>query len=334
MSGQEVSLSNKEEMFVVTVIPLLKEGILCFNNLSVVVFTNEGKTENKYDELRSLIVKGKDNFVQAEQRASGILASIDKESEELTQQKGKLQRQQDDKKTEYKNLQDQLASQKNILQEHQKSLENANTYLQATKAKVDEMRRRMENDEAVRNTGIGLMFIPCVGTIIGATLVGVYQTDLNNANDAKNQAQNEVYNWERQVASSSQGVSDCQTKVNQKTQEISEVNTCLESLQRTIEDITQQRFVIADIQEKFRNAVRVLTDIAGIAKVGEAQTRKFILFEPLMTVLEEIFKCVLQMSEKKGQLQSIETTLKPIQSAFVENVTKMKALCAEGNDYW
>nr|XP_023655906.1 uncharacterized protein LOC111837793 [Paramormyrops kingsleyae] len=332
MPCQDVKLS--EETFVMNVIPLLKEGILCFNNISVIIFTNEGNTNNKYDELRSLIIKGKDNFVQAEQRASGILASIDKEYEELTQQKGKLQRQQDDKKTEYKNLQDQLASQRNILLERQRSLANANTYLQATQAKVNEMRRRMEHDEAVRNAGIGLMFIPFVGTIIGATLIGVYQTDLNNATDAKNRAQSEVHNWEREVASSSQGVSDCQTKINQKTQEISQVNTSVEVLGRTIEDVTKQRFVIADIQEKFRNAVRVLTNLAGIAKVGEIQTRKFILFEPLMTVLEEIFKCVLQTSEKKGQLQSVETTLKPIQSAFEENVRKMKALCDKGNDYW
>ncbi|XP_048865286.1 uncharacterized protein LOC125739325 [Brienomyrus brachyistius] len=334
MSGQKVSLSNKEEVFVVNVIPLLKDGILCFNDLSVIVFTNKGNMKNKHDELRSLIIKGKDNFVEAEQRASGILGSIDKECEELTQQKGKLQRQQDDKKTECKNLQDQLASQQNILLEHQRSLANANTHLQATQAKVNEMRRRMEHDEAVRNAGIGLMFVPCAGPIVGATLIGVYQTDMNNANDAKNQAQSEVHNWERQVASSSLGVSDCQTKINQKTQEISQANTSLDVLRRTIEDVTQQRLDIADVQEKFRNAVRVLTDLAGIAKVGEVQTRKFILFEPLMTVLQEIFKCVLQMSDKKGHLQCVETTLKPIQSAFEENVRKMKALCDKGDDYW
>ncbi|XP_048865294.1 LOW QUALITY PROTEIN: uncharacterized protein LOC125739334 [Brienomyrus brachyistius] len=289
--------------------------------------------KNKYDELRSLIIKGKDNFVEAEQRASGILGSIDKECEELTQQKGKLQRQRY-KKTECQNLQDQLASQQNILLEHQRSLANANTHLQATQAKVNEMHRRMEHDEAVRNAGIGLMFIPFVGTIIGATLVGVYQTDLDNATDAKNQAESEVHNWEGQVASSSRGVSDCQTQINQKTQEISQANTSLEVLRRTIEDVTQQRLDIADVQEKFRNAVRVLTNLAGIATVGEVQTRKFILFEPLMTVLQEIFKCVLQMSDKKGHLQCVETALNPIQSAFEENVRKMKALCDKGDDYW
>uniref|UniRef100_A0A3B3S813 Uncharacterized protein n=1 Tax=Paramormyrops kingsleyae TaxID=1676925 RepID=A0A3B3S813_9TELE len=332
MSGHELSLSNKEEMFVVGIIPLLKEGILCFNNLSASVFTNEGNINNGYDELRHLISNVKDNFAQAEQRASGILASLDKESEELTQQKGKLQRQQNDKKTECKNLQDQLARQQNMLQEIQRLLANANEHLEKTKETVEEMQSRMDHDVAVRNTGIGLMFIPIIGTII-ATLIGVYQTDLNNATEAKTQAESEVQSWEGEVARTSQSVSDCETEINQKTQEISQVNTSLEVLERTIEDVTKQRFVLADVQEKIRNAVRVLTDLAGIAKVGEIQTRKVILFEPLMTVVEETFKCILQMSEK-GQLQCVETTLKPIQSAFEENVRKMKALCDKENDYW
>ncbi|XP_036374388.1 uncharacterized protein LOC118770730 [Megalops cyprinoides] len=201
------------------------------------------------------------------------------------------------------------------LETYRQSLADAQRNAESARNNLNGLRRKQQESEAVRNAGIGIMFIPIIGTIIGAVMVGVSQTDLDNAKWAAERAENELRNWQGQVNSYDTKLREKQWQKQQRKSEIEYCQQTLGQIEWSLQDVNQQRTIIARVQEKLRSAVNILGTLAGRASVAETQTRRIVLLAPVVNILGEIIKLTLQIAgNKKYQILSQPCVRDAIQS--------------------
>ena len=94
-------------------IPSLKRGVISFNELACkLLVTNVSyilKTQVMFEELRNIIEASQKSIGQSERAASSELYKIDTHYEELTVQKGVLEKKKRERKTERESLTIQLS---------------------------------------------------------------------------------------------------------------------------------------------------------------------------------------------------------------------------------
>ncbi|KAG7455926.1 hypothetical protein MATL_G00246280 [Megalops atlanticus] len=306
------SVEQREELFVGAVVPRLKEGIDYFNTLASILLDYE---ESKKQTVQQVIQNGKQSLEQSETAARSELSKVDDYSLSLTVRKGDLARQKEGKTTELNNLRSDCQCIVTTLETYRQSLAEAERHAASARNNLNGLRRKQEESEAVRNAGIGIMFIPIIGTIIGAVMVGVSQTDLDNAKWAAERAENELRNWQGQVNSYDAKLREKQWQKQQRKSDIEYCEQTLRQLEWSLQEVNQQRTNIARVQEKLRSAVNILGTLAGRASVAETQTRRIVLLAPVVNILGEIIKLTLEIAgNKKYQILSQPCVREAIQS--------------------
>lgn len=99
--------------------------------------------------------------------ANGELQGIDYQSMNLVAEKKKMEDEKNRQNQQLSSLRNQLASYSSLKSSSRSMLEAAQRNLEEMSRQVEEKRREAEQNETVRNVGIGLMFIPILGTIAG-----------------------------------------------------------------------------------------------------------------------------------------------------------------------
>ena len=130
----------------------------------------------------------------------------------------------------------------------------------------------------------------------GAVMVGVGQTDMNQASHAVDGANKEVENCESQVSSYSDKVSECKSLIDEAVCVIEEADNKICEMEAKRRGVSVQREVVADVQAKMRNTVHQLGLLCGVGSVAELQTRRQILLEPVMKVMEEMTTALGQIT--------------------------------------
>ncbi|EMP24588.1 Zinc finger protein RFP [Chelonia mydas] len=120
---------------------------------------------NAHGKIRERIEAASREMSAAEEELGRQLESVDATTEELVVKKKNLQDEQEEKKGNLERLRIQLGSCRRSEREAREMLERANRHLGEMQAELQRQREEAERNRLQRDIGIGLMFIPLLGTI-------------------------------------------------------------------------------------------------------------------------------------------------------------------------
>ncbi|KAG7225312.1 hypothetical protein INR49_014609 [Caranx melampygus] len=166
----------------------------------------------------------------------------------------------------------------------EQTLETERGNLQTAENTLSDMRAKRDEAQRIRDIGIG------------AVMVGVGQVDMDRASEAADTARQEVANCESQVNSYSNQVQHYNSLIGQAQCDITAADNKIHETDAKLRDMSVKRGVVADIQDKMRRAVTHLALLSGVGSVVELQTRRLILLEPVMKVLEQMTSILGQIS--------------------------------------
>ncbi|XP_053493785.1 uncharacterized protein LOC128615593 [Ictalurus furcatus] len=323
--SSKVVLKNTAEAVLVP----LKGGISTLNEVykALIKADVDPVTEqcSNYEYIRQQIVQAHQLLEQSEQTASSGLKSLDESLERLTQDEGKLKCEMNDTKKKLKNLRKEQKLNKKILKESQGALELARTNLSSTEQTLQDQENRRYNAQIVTGVGAGLLLIPVVGWIAGSAMLIGGGIEIHQAGNAIIEAEEEVKKSDAEVNKYECKVSDYESKISQTRRDISEKNDKLKQKHEEIQKVKKQIKSVADFQKKVRSAVHLLGVLSGRASVTEHQTRRFILQEPVMKVMEDVMKATEQIT---GNKVLYNNGMPKLLKQLKKNSKRLAAICA------
>ncbi|KAG7243819.1 hypothetical protein INR49_007230, partial [Caranx melampygus] len=286
--GQHMDLRPLAQALIVP----LKIGLCSFNAVSEILLSIKADMVlpgcQTFDDVRQQIMNMKLQMEESECRAKAELEQVDRETETLTAEQSQLAQQKKQKTDELNKLNTELSSLQSTLSNFKDALERERKNLQTAENTLRDMSAKRDEAQRVRDAGIGVMFIPFVGWIAGAAMIGVGETDIKRFSDAADTARREVANCESQVKTYSDKVQQYNAKIDQAQRDITAADKKICETEAKLRDMSVKREVVADIQDKMRGVVTQLGLLSGVGSVAELQTKHLIMLEPVMKVLEEM----------------------------------------------
>lgn len=119
------------------------------------------------------------------------------------------------------------------------------------------------------------------------------------ASQAIEVAEEEMRKFKKQVDKYTDKVSDYMTEITKTTVYISAIDHTLGQIRDDIRTMKQHRQLVSELQGKTRKAVHLLSVLSGKVNVFERQTRRFILQESVMEVMEEVMHPAEEIAENE-----------------------------------
>ncbi|XP_029694881.1 uncharacterized protein isoform X3 [Takifugu rubripes] len=274
------------------VIVPLKSGLQSFNKVSEILLSVHADMvlpdTQTFHDIRRQILNMKRQLESSERIAAEELQDLDRQTEVLTADQGRLARLKQEKQLELDKLQKQLGSYRSSLETYKDALNTQRRNLESAKETLENMRKKRDEAETMRNVGLGLMVIPVAGWIVGPVVAIAGAIDMDQASDAVNTARREVDSCESQVTKYCNKVSEFQSLISKAEREIRHVDHKIHQTDANLRDLSGRREVVADVQSKMRRVVNQLGVLSGVGNVAELQTRHLVLLGPVMKVMEEM----------------------------------------------
>ncbi|KAL6460731.1 hypothetical protein MHYP_G00306970 [Metynnis hypsauchen] len=314
------------------VIVSLKDGLCSINNvyeglINAHVDSMSGQCSN-YNCIREQIVKAKQSLEQSEQMGSRELKVLDGKIEILTQNEGKLEQELSDTKQILDDLRTEQMSNENLLKQSGDALRLGRTNLNSTRERLQKQEERKRNAAIVTGVGAGLLVIPVIGWIAGVSMLIGGGVEIDQALRAVRAAEEQVRNFETQVKMFKSKVAEYELKISQTELNIKQKQDKVDKIREEIQKVKHQREAVAEFQKKVRGAVQILNILSGTSTVAEIQTRRFILLEPIMKVMEDLMKAAGEITG--NYLLSTEEMPKLLET-MRKNSSKLAAICASSS---
>ncbi|XP_072531209.1 uncharacterized protein [Salminus brasiliensis] len=227
------------------------------------------------------------------------------------------------------NLRTEKESNEDLLQKSRDALEVARSNLSSARSTLRKQKKRENTAAFVTGVGVGLFIIPVAGWIAGSALVVGGITEMEEASEAIKVAEKEESESESDVEMYRDKVSDYKAEISQAKQDIRQNRDRKEQICTDIRKVKEQRAAVADLQVKVRRAVHILSVLSGRAKVVEGQTRRHIVLEPVMKVMEEVMKAA---GEITGNQLLFNGDIPRLLDAMRGNNRKLAAICSWSSD--
>ncbi|XP_026998319.2 uncharacterized protein LOC113640147 [Tachysurus fulvidraco] len=323
--SSEVVLKNTAEAVLVP----LKGGVSSLNEVYKALIEADvdpvtGKCSN-YNYIRQQIEQAHQLLKQSEQEASSGLKSLDENLERLIQEEWKLEKEMKDTKLTLDNFREKKESNEKLLRESQGAVEQTRRNLNSAINTLQAQQKRKHDAEIVTGVGAGLLVIPIIGWIVGPAMMIGGGVELDQANKAVQVAQEEVRKSENEVRNYELKVSHYVSRISQTERDISQKNVQLNQIREGIEKVKKQSQSVAEFQGKVREAVHLLGVLRGRVSVAEHQTRRFILQEPVMKVMEDVMKAIEQIT---GNELIYNNDLPSLINQMKEKNQRLAAICA------
>ncbi|XP_047672440.1 centrosomal protein of 112 kDa-like isoform X1 [Tachysurus fulvidraco] len=283
-----------------------------------------GKCSN-YDYIRQQIEQAHQLLKQSEQQASSGLKSLDENLERLIQEEGKLKQEINYTILTLDNFRKEKESNENLLRVSQGALEETKRKLNSAINTLQAQEKRKRDAEIITGVGAGLLVIPIIGWIAGSAMIISGAVELDQANKSVQVAQEEVRKSENEVRNYEMKVYHYVSKISQTEYEISQKNVQLNQTREGIEKVKKQSQSVAEFQGKVRGAVNLLGVLRGRVSVAEGLTRRSILQEPVMKVMEDVMKSIEQIT---GNELLYRNDLPRLINQMKENNQRLAAICA------
>ncbi|KAI4896571.1 hypothetical protein NFI96_024817, partial [Prochilodus magdalenae] len=310
----------------------LKDGLCSINKVYEALIDGDvdpitGQYTN-YKQSREQIVQAKKSLEQSEEAASKGLKCLDQNIETLTQDEGKREQEMRDTEKTLDRLRIEQTSNKTLLKQSEGALGQARRGLDSARSTLQRQEEKKRNAAIVTGVGLGVTLIPFVGWVAGPAMAIGGAIGIGKALDAEKEAEQEVDRSRSQMEKYRSQVSDYESKITQTECDMKQKCDKVEQIHKEIQKVKEQREAVADFQKSVREVVRILSGLSGKAGVAESQTRKFILQEPVMKVMEDLMKAAGDIAG--DQLLSNEEIPKLL-SAMKENSRKLAAICASSS---
>ena len=149
----------------------LKSGLHSLNNvLDMLLSVNADIVLpgcQTFNDIRHQIENMKQQMKKSELVAGEELQRLDGETVRLMAEQSDLANQRKQSESELEKCKTQLESHRSSLKSYIQALDTEYLALESAEDTLDHQRRRRDKAKTARNVGIGLMFIPIVGTIAG-----------------------------------------------------------------------------------------------------------------------------------------------------------------------
>ncbi|XP_044837337.1 uncharacterized protein LOC123344901 [Mauremys mutica] len=256
---------------------------------------------NAHGKIRERIQAASREMSAADEELGRQLKTVDSRTEELVAKKKSLQDEQEEKKGTLKRLRIQLDSCRGSEREAREMLERANRQLGEMQAELQRQREEAERNRLTRDIGIGLMFIPIVGTIAGSIMVGCGQVALDAAEKAAGEAQDAVNRHANEVFSYSVEVCRYEEQERQVEAEIAANNQRLAQIDAERQALAVLQGEIITLQDGLRKCVTFMNGLAGRVRVAKRLTEHLLIYEELANILGEVVQQVLPLMSPGGE---------------------------------
>ncbi|GCB79365.1 uncharacterized protein [Scyliorhinus torazame] len=213
--------------------------------------------------IRKLVNEAHKEAQQACHVASGYVQKIQSECEKLTEEKGRLQKELKDKKGQLESLQHQLKTIEAEKEMNEKCLQEAESSLRLAEEASQRLKDHEKAMETGRNVGIGLLFIPFIGLILGAATIAGCEVSRQQAGEAQNSAHDHVLSQKENVSKCESVLKACLRNIESKMAEITQNE---KEIQASDDELTNQRKLLAKLFEtdcKLKTGTTVLNELYG-----------------------------------------------------------------------
>ncbi|XP_063074020.1 uncharacterized protein LOC134464515 [Engraulis encrasicolus] len=294
-----MALSKTQQTFMDIVIPALKIGMTSLNDLTSTIVVTDIKyilpSQPIFAEIRRLIDRAQRSIALSERAASNELYKIDTYFEELTFQRGMLEREGKAKAAEQKINEIRLSKLKETLKLATETMEASKQEHQNAVKRVEETKRKKEEAQENEKIGYILLIIPIIGWIIGGLQVDASKKDYDNACYQEEQAVKLMASCESTVKHYTAKIGQVKASSSDVYAKIEELKADIDKLQDEITGIKDQRVVVAEFQEKLRRATHILGGLAKNTDAADLETRIYISMDALLTIAQSVFQLSAKM---------------------------------------
>ncbi|XP_056331460.1 uncharacterized protein si:dkey-85k15.6 [Danio aesculapii] len=312
-----------------TVVEPLNDGIICIcyickHLLDAQVDPNTGMCSN-YRQIRRHIEHAEQYIARSEKTIKVKLQNLDECMEQLIKEKGNAEQQRRQKHQTKNELHIEKDSAEESLENSREALEQAKKNVASDKKEIEREKLSMIKGGVVAVIAPYVSVIPIVGWFAGPDMMTDGIFTMAYAYKAMKEAEDDLEENESRVGKYRRKVSDYQSKISKIESEIEETDELLDKIQCEIEEVKQHLDYTADIQEMVRKAVNLLSVVSGRVTALERQTRRFILWEPVIKVMEEVMEAVTNVADNRLLYNHGVGGLMRI---LLENVGELLALCS------
>ncbi|XP_050987325.1 uncharacterized protein LOC127178477 [Labeo rohita] len=305
----------------------LNQGIVAICNicksLKIAHVSSTGICSN-YKQIRKNIEDAEQCLKTSETMIKEKLGYLDECMEQLIREKQNVEQQKKEKSLAIKNLLIKKKSVEESLKQSKAALEQAEKHIESTNYAIRAHREKMSTCDDVATAGAILLAVPIIGWIAGPIMINEGQQGFEEAANALRDAEWERQNFVSQVRNFNEKVLHYKRIISRTQNEIRETNEALKITGRKTEEVQKHLTGTADIQQMVRRVVYLLSVLSGRVAVLERQTQRFILWQPVVKVVEDVMKAIVNIAENQllycNSAPGLINTLR-------ENVEGLLALC-------
>ncbi|XP_078085500.1 uncharacterized protein LOC144504277 isoform X1 [Mustelus asterias] len=282
-------------------------SILSFAN-SAATFGDKDLEEAECRKVKTDVKVAYEEMSRADREAKGMIDSLTAETLQLMEDFDKAQRNR-------KDLEESLWIKKDELITLESDRYQVNDQLQAARSTLQHLENSLTTAEARkgekitgRDVGIGLMLlVPCVGIPMTVD----YNKELNNTKRLVKTVESELHHLRAVVKENEEKMSNCNRQIPEKSKEIERLKESLSRKEREVEKMRSACGLLADIKRKLKDCYNYLLTLHGTVETLYNSCSNLYSLDPIMPIIEELFKNVLQQNSRNEIL------------AYDENVQKM-----------
>ncbi|KAK9977116.1 hypothetical protein ABG768_018937 [Culter alburnus] len=254
---------------------------------------------SNYNQIREHIEHAEQCLKTSETRIKEKLGYLDKQMENLIRKKLNIEQQKKEKCMTMNTLRTEKTSAEELLRYSNEALKQAEKDVESAKYALRTAQDRRNTGEGVAIAGGALLAIPIIGWIAGPIMLGVGLGELNEASNAIRAAEEEQRKFNSQVEENTKKVTEYQSKISGTQNEIEQISEALKRIEREVEEVQNNLENTGNIQEMVRSAVNLLSVLSGRVNVLEKQTQHFVHWLPVVKIMEDVMKAVINIAENR-----------------------------------
>lgn len=266
-------------------------------------------TCSNYNQIRKHITHAEQCLNTSEKMIQGKLRDLDESMCQLIREKQNVEQQKKEKNLALDNLYIKKSSAVELLRNSKEALEQAERRVESANHAIRVHQDRMNTSDDLATTGAILCAIPVLGWIAGPIMISEGQQGFEEALNSLRAAEWEKQNFESQVRNCNAKVSHYDGIISRTRNEIEQTNEALTGIEWKVEEVQKNLNDTENARDMVRGAVHLLGVLSGNVAVLEKQTQRFVNWQPVVEVMQDVIKAVLNIAENRLLYRDVALSL-------------------------
>ncbi|XP_059841484.1 uncharacterized protein LOC132402600 [Hypanus sabinus] len=256
---------------------------------------NRNLTEMDIANIQMLVQEAHSGAQGAYDTVSGYLRKVQSDCEKLTEEKGRLQEARKEKKQQLSHLQAQLPNIRKEKEEYENRLRRSRESLRHAEQALEKQKETERLMKTGRNIGIGLLFIPIIGTIAGT--VTVVACEIGRANAAKNYQliKRQMQREEEYISKCSRDLETCISRITETMIEIFLTEQRINGVEDQLDSLPEHLKTCFALDYLLKHGTVAVNELLGKVEVLKFRSEKFCNVDALVIVLNDIIAHILKL---------------------------------------